>query len=46
VVEALVGERPARTLDAALDDLCDRVMAGLEVGRVEALAGLGAPARA
>jgi len=46
VVEALVGERPARTLDDALDDLCDRVMGGLDVARVEALAGLGAPARA
>jgi adenosylcobyric acid synthase len=39
VVEALVGARPARTLDDALDDLCDRVMAELDVDRVEALAG-------
>lgn len=46
VVEALVGARPPHTLDDALDDLCDRVMAGLDVGRVEALAGLGARARA
>jgi adenosylcobyric acid synthase len=46
VVEALLGERPARTLDDALDDLCDRVMAGLDVACVEALAGLGSIARA
>ncbi len=46
VVEALVGGRPARPLDAALDDLCDRVMAGLDVARVEALTGLGAQVRA
>ncbi len=46
VVEALVGARPPRTLDDALDDLCDRVMAGLDVARVEALAGLSTPAPA
>ncbi len=46
VVEALVGARPPHTLDAALDDLCDQVMAGLDVGRIEALAGLGTRARA
>ena len=45
VVEALVGQRPPRTLDGSLDDLCDRVMAGLDLTRVEALAGLTAPAR-
>lgn len=40
VVEALLGTAPPRPLDAALDELADRVMAGLDVARVEALAGL------
>lgn len=43
VVEALVGARPVHPLDDALDDLCNGVMAGLEVARVEALAGLRCP---
>ena len=46
VVAALVGARPERTLDDALDALCARVMAGLDVARVEGLAGLRAPAPA
>ncbi len=39
VLAALVGAAPERTLDAALDDLADGVMAGLDTAAVEALTG-------
>jgi adenosylcobyric acid synthase len=38
VVEALLGRRPARSLDDAIDELTDRVMAHLDVQRVNCLA--------
>lgn len=41
VLRRLLGASPARTLDAALDDLADAVMAGLDAAAVEAMAGLG-----
>jgi adenosylcobyric acid synthase len=40
VLAALFGEPPARSLDDALDELADAVMASLDVPLVEALAGL------
>jgi adenosylcobyric acid synthase len=40
VLAALFGRRPARTLDAALDELADGVMIGLDAAAVESMAGL------
>jgi len=40
VLQALLGAVPLQTLDAALDDLTDGVMAGLDLEAVEAMAGL------
>lgn len=40
VLAALFGRRPARSLDAALDQLADDVMTGLSAAAVECLAGL------
>ena len=46
VLRRLLGTIPARTLDAALDDLADAVMAALDVRAIEAMAGLrSGPAR-
>ena len=42
LVEALLGRAPDRSLDAAIDDLTDGVMAGLDVERVERIAGVPA----
>jgi adenosylcobyric acid synthase len=40
ILHRLLGMRPARTLDNALDDLTDAVMAALDVDAVEATVGL------
>jgi adenosylcobyric acid synthase len=40
VLEALFGHRPERSLDAALDQLADEVMAGLDRAQVESIAGV------
>ena len=40
VVKALVGAAPLRTLDRALDDLADAVMAAVDVDAIEAVVGL------
>ena len=40
VLHRLLGARPARTLDDALDDLTDAVTAGLDMAAIEATAGL------
>lgn len=37
---ALFGRRPERSLDAALDELTDAVVAALDIGQIEYLAGL------
>jgi adenosylcobyric acid synthase len=42
-VQALVGAALARTLDEEIDALTDRVMAVLDVGAIDALAGLRTP---
>jgi adenosylcobyric acid synthase len=42
VLGALFGRAPARSLDAALDELAHGVMAGLDRERIERLAGVGA----
>ncbi|HEX2071425.1 MAG TPA: cobyric acid synthase [Thermoleophilaceae bacterium] len=42
VVAALLGEAPPRSLDTAIDELTDGVMAALDVEHVERLAGVGA----
>jgi adenosylcobyric acid synthase len=42
VLTALFGRAPDRSLDAALDELADGVMAGLDRQTVERLAGVGA----
>jgi adenosylcobyric acid synthase len=42
VVAALLGRAPARSLDAAIDELTDGVVAALDVEQVERLAGVGA----
>jgi adenosylcobyric acid synthase len=41
-VAALLGRRPARSLDEAIEDLTDAVVAALDVRRVERLAGVAA----
>jgi adenosylcobyric acid synthase len=43
VLDALFGARPARSLDAALDELADGVMANLDEAAIEALAQAPAP---
>lgn len=40
ILHRLLGSRPARTLDNALDDLTDAVMAALDVDAIEAIAGM------
>jgi adenosylcobyric acid synthase len=40
VVAALLGRAPARSLDAAIDDLTDGVVAALDIEQVERLAGV------
>jgi len=42
VVAGLLGRRPERSLDAAIDELTDAVVAGLDIRRVERLAGVAA----
>jgi cobyric acid synthase len=40
VLHRLLGARPSRTLDDALDDLTDAVTAGLDMVAIEAMVGL------
>jgi adenosylcobyric acid synthase len=40
LLAALFGRAPERSLDAALDELADSVMAGLNRRRIDALAGV------
>jgi adenosylcobyric acid synthase len=42
VVAGLLGRRPERSLDAAIDELTDAVVAALDISRVERLAGVAA----
>jgi adenosylcobyric acid synthase len=42
IVAALVGSAPARSVDAAIDELTDAVVAELDIERVERLAGVAA----
>ena len=42
LVEALLGQAPAHSLDTAIDDLTDAVVAALDVGTIERLAGVAA----
>jgi adenosylcobyric acid synthase len=41
ILEAVLGRSPGRSLDAVLDEVCDVVMANLDVELIDELAGVG-----